>query len=606
MTYLPQQSWLKRFRLVLISPLLVVALSLSFNQKQQGVAEPFERFVPLAARSPAWVPTIAQASLPVQITRHGNQVVLNGRRVSMPWSQQQQLLGIADAGLVSELGLELLDSNSPQQQPVSWFSDSLKLNSWLTKQYRYLDLASLQQQFGWQVELRGAELQISTPAAQITGLQQGAQAWGDRLVVNLDRATPWQLSENQGESVLAIDAQSDPKTLGRLQTGQNLTGFKLEASGKRTLLRLSYAGGLRPRVWTLSNPNRIVIDLRPDAMPERDILWAPGLRWQQQWVNLGNSRFPVVGLEIDPRQSGLSLRPMLSGTNNVGTAPLSATAQRAQGIAAINGGFFNRNNRLPLGAIRSGERWISGPILNRGALGWNDSGEVTVGRLKLQETLTVGSQKRLMQSTNSGYVGAGVARYTPDWGSSYSSIIDNETLVTVQNSQVVSQKQVAKAGQATAIPSDGYLLVVRADADAPKLLAVGTQLEVTAETLPDEFNQFAQVMGAGPLLIKNRQMVLDAPSEQFSANFMQEAAPRSVIATTAQGKLLLLTVHNRVNGAGPTLSEVAGVMQQIGAVDALNLDGGSSTTLYLGGQILNRTPSSTASVSNGIGVFIQP
>ncbi len=606
MAYLPQQSWLKRFRLVLISPLLVAALSLSFNNKQPGVAEPFERFVPLAARSPAWVPTIAQASLPVKITRQGNQVVLNGRRVSMPWSQQQQLLGVADAGLVSELGLELLDSSSPQQQPVSWFSDSLKPNTWLTKQYRYLDLASLQQQFGWQVEIKGADLQISTPAARVTGLQQGVQAWGDRLVVNLDQATPWQLTENQGESVLAIDAQTDPKAVGTLQTGQNLKGFKLEASGNRTLLRLAYAGGLRPRVWTLSDPNRIVIDLRPDAMPERDILWAPGLHWRQQWVNLGSSRFPVVGLEIDPRQSRLSLRPMLSGSNNVGTAPLFAIAQRSQGIAAINGGFFNRNNRLPLGAIRSGERWMSGPILNRGALGWNDGGEITVGRLKLQETLAVGNQQLVMQSTNSGYVGAGVARYTPDWGSSYSSIIDNETLVTVRNNQVVSQKLIAKAGQAAPIPSDGYLLVVRANADAAKLLAIGTQLEVAAQTLPDEFNRFAQVMGAGPLLIKDRQLVLDAPAEQFSTNFIQEAAPRSVMATTEQGKLLMLTVHNRVNGAGPTLTETAGVMQQLGVVNALNLDGGSSTTLYLGGQILNRPLSSTASVSNGIGVFIEP
>ena len=41
-------------------------------------------------------------------------------------------------------------------------------------------------------------------------------------------------------------------------------------------------------------------------------------------------------------------------------------------------------------------------------------------------------------------------------------------------------------------------------------------------------------------------------------------------------------------------------------VDALNLDGGSSTTLYLGGQILDRPPSTAARVHNGIGVFLQP
>ncbi len=47
-------------------------------------------------------------------------------------------------------------------------------------------------------------------------------------------------------------------------------------------------------------------------------------------------------------------------------------------------------------------------------------------------------------------------------------------------------------------------------------------------------------------------------------------------------------------------------MQSIGCVDALNLDGGSSTSLYLGGQLLNRHASSAARVHNGIGIFLTP
>ena len=633
--YLTSRTWLKQFKLVLVSPLLVTTLAFPFNQPssqtQQSNAEPLGRFVPLAAHSPAWVPTLAQASIPVQITRHGNQVLLNGRRVSMPWSQQQQRLGIADAGLITELGLELLDSDSPMQQPVAWFSnpdkldpdkpdpDRLALSTWLTQQYRYLDISRLQQQFGWQVEQRGESLQISTPVAKITGLRQETQPWGSRLVISLDQASPYQLTESQGELTLTLDAQIDPKTAEELATQPKAGGdhLKLEPSGSRSVLRLTHADNLRPQIKTLNHPNRLMVDLRTDAMVERNILWAPGLRWQQEWVSLGDSKFPVVGLEIDPRQSGLSLRPMLSGTgssgtgnssteNSSGTAPLATTTQRSQGIAAINGGFFNRNNRLPLGAIRRDSHWLSGPILGRGALGWSDAGDITVGRLSLKETLAAGSQQFVIQSTNSGYVGAGVARYTPDWGSSYSTIIDHETLLAVRSNQIVSQQPVAKAGQAVSIPSDGYLLVVRAADAALEQLTVGTHLELATQIQPDPFRRFAQVIGAGPLLIQDRQIVLDAQSEKFSASFIQEAAPRSVIATDPQGKLLLLTVHNRVNGAGPTLAEVAQVVQQLGAVNALNLDGGSSTTLYLGGQILNRLPNSTASVNNGIGVFIQP
>jgi len=66
---------------------------------------------------------------------------------------------------------------------------------------------------------------------------------------------------------------------------------------------------------------------------------------------------------------------------------------------------------------------------------------------------------------------------------------------------------------------------------------------------------------------------------------------------------LIATVHNRVGGVGAKLTEMALLMQQLGATDALNLDGGSSTNLVLGGQLLNRIPDTAAPVHNGLGVF---
>ncbi|MEQ8958771.1 MAG: phosphodiester glycosidase family protein, partial [Coleofasciculus sp. C2-GNP5-27] len=56
-------------------------------------------------------------------------------------------------------------------------------------------------------------------------------------------------------------------------------------------------------------------------------------------------------------------------------------------------------------------------------------------------------------------------------------------------------------------------------------------------------------------------------------------------------------------GKGPNLTETAQLMQQLGSVDALNLDGGSSTGLYLGGHLLDRSPYTAARVHNGLGLF---
>jgi hypothetical protein len=378
----------------------------------------------------------------------------------------------------------------------------------------------------------------------------------------------------------------------------------------RTIISLSVPFGLSPQVSTVANPNRLIIDIRPDPLEERDITWAPGLRWRQNYVNLGTERFPVVWLEVNPRKFGLTLKPMWASSDGLaGIAPLIQTAQRYLAVGGINGGYFNRNNKLPLGAIRRDGQWLSGPILNRGAIAWNDSGQFYFGRLTLEETLITANDQRLpILFLNSGYVQSGIARYTPAWGATYTPLTDNEIILVIQKDQVTQQLPGGKVGEtAFPIPQDGYLLTLRANAaTAASQLPIGTAVSISSATAPTDFSRYPHIIGAGPLLIQNRQIVLDAKGEKFSNAFIAEKAIRSGICTTATGTLMITAVHNRAGGYGPNLAEHAQLMQQMGCVDALNLDGGSSTSLYLGGQLLDRSPNTAARVHNGIGIFLKP
>lgn len=597
----------------MLSPSLVLVLGfgiLRANRANSELPQPWQS--PLNQRS--WVPSLAQASSQ-PLSQQGGQIVLNGRTVSANWSQRQQSIGIADAGLMQVLGVDLLNSGDPARQPVQWFSDPaatpLVLNTWLTPQFRYLDATELARQAGWQLQASQGILRIVTPPTRVLGVRQGRQTWGDRIVVDLDRATPWQVTEQATEFVVTLDARIDPTLAQNFVAGpgNRLTSIKVETVGDRTLIRVGVPAGLRPRVWTLPNPNRLVIDVNPNSLTPRNIAWVPGVQWQQQLIPLGSAQFPVYSISLNLRQSGVSLKPIWSDPSMAaGIAPLAATAQRWQAAAAINGGFFNRNNQLPLGAIRRDNRWVSGPILNRGAIAWNDAGEATVGRLSLQESVVTGAGQRLsVLALNSGYVQAGLARYTSDWGRTYTPLVNNEILITVQNGRVTQQTPASLAGQSSfPIPSEGYLLVARSYATAANQLPVNTAIALEQATSPSDFARFPHIMGAGPLLIQNRQIVLNAPSEQFSDAFVRQAALRSAIGVAADGTLMLVTVHNRIGGLGPTLPELAQLMQRLGAVNAVNLDGGSSTTLYLGGQLIDRAPATAARVHNGLGIFIQP
>ncbi len=615
------RSWLTCGLSVGLSYLL---LPLASAQTEDGVIPLSPASPPVNAPAPMPAPpgpTVAPSPQLSPQLMQGSQLTLNGRNYAVGWGQWQDrngqmVTGISDVGLMARFGLNLANSNNPSQQPVDWFSDQqLPLPARLGTKgiYRYLEINALAQKFNWQIQAQGNVLQVTTPAARITGLRLGRQAWGDRLVIDLDRPTPWQISRLTNsrnaiaprELALTLEANIDPKLAAGLRglPGGGMRGLGIELTPRQTIIKSIIAGHLRPEVSMLANPPRLIVDIRPQVTQNRDILWAPGLRWREQTVSIGSRQYPVTWLEINPRQPGLKLEPIWGETNAlVGIQPLATIAQRWQAAAAINGGFFNRDLKLPLGAIRQNGAWISSPILNRGAIGWNAAGEFKVGRLMLQQTLIAGSQRLPLASLDSGFIQKGIARYTPNWGPTYTSRIKTETVITVVNNQVVGQQTTA-ANTAIPIPNNGYLLVLR---DTALPVSPGTNLQIEMSATPTDFEQFPNILGAGPLLLEQGRIVLNAAAEQFGKGLDAQAAPRSGIGQRADGMVLIVTTHNRMGGPGPTLPEWAQIMQRLGVVDGINLDGGSSTALYLGGRLIDRHSVTTTRVQNGIGVFLQP
>ena len=602
---------------------------------------------------------LAQAPAMANV-QQGQEIALNGQKFPVAWSQWQQgksvQTGISDIGAMKTLGVELLSTNSYSIQPIQWFSEgalrSLTLEARLINPYRYLDITELAAMAGWQMQVQGNTLTINSAPTRINNIRVGNQVWGKRIVLDLERPTFWQVSQTKAQGVVTLDGVALPTVLKQFQPQPTLPKRRganeslsqphskdnksdeqcssvqclltIETSGTQnsagggagsvpsqaqTKLHINLPEGKGLQVFSLPNPNRLVIDIRAAPLVERDILWAPGIRWHQQFIAVSTAeQFPVTWLEVDSRSPNISLKPITSNAQaRTGIAPLVSTARSLQAAAAINGGFFNRKNQLPLGAIRQDGRWLSGPILNRGAIAWNESGSVKIGRLSLQEVLTTATGDRLpVLFLNSGYVQGGLARYTPEWGSTYTPLTDKETIVIVQNQRVTQQIQADLAGKNSfVIPPNGYLLAIRANSIPPSTLNVGTQVTIESITVPSDYESYSQIIGAGPLLLQNRQIVLDPIGEQFSEAFNRQAASRSAIATTNRGTLIIAAVHSGINGKGPTLTELAQIMQQLGAIDALNFDGGSSTSFYLGGQLIDRSPTTAARVHNGLGIFMR-
>jgi hypothetical protein len=580
----------------------------------------------VAAQAEVRSSPLAQVTVTSPRVLSGNGVVINGQVIAIPWIQWQSAvgnhIGIRDQHLAQHIGVELLNTPVADVQPVQWFSDPratpLLPKTQIYQNSRYLDILPIANQFRWQVSGDQSNLSITIPPSQVMAVRQGRRTIGERAVVDLSSPTSWQATQDGQMLLLRVNAQPTAALKSQLwRTPGNLVKAalqqrkspKLTIDGNSTLLNVAIPDGMSPQLSMLPSPPRLIVDFRPDAMVERDIRWAPGLRWRQQYVVVGSGKFPVIWLEVDPRQPNLQLRPIwTTGSTLVGLDSVMTLAQRWQAIAAINAGFFSRNTYSPLGAIRRDGVWYSSPILQRGAIAWTNDGAVAMSRLSLSQTLTTSTgQVFPVLQMNSGYVQAGLTYYTSAWGATYTPLTDNEVVITVTNNQVTQQQAVATAGQASIpIPTMGYLLVARSYRTATTALPVGTIVQLAASTDPPEFQSYPHIIGAGPLLLKGGQVVLDAAKEKFSPAFISEAAVRSAIATLPNGNVAIVTVQNRVAGRGPTLAELTQIMQQLGAVDALNLDGGSSTALYLGGQLLNRHPRTAARVHNSLGIFLLP
>ena len=94
----------------------------------------------------------------------------------------------------------------------------------------------------------------------------------------------------------------------------------------------------------------------------------------------------------------------------------------------------------------------------------------------------------------------------------------------------------------------------------------------------------------GPALIVN--------GEGEYSGFMETGInPRTAIGQRADGAVLMLVIDGRqMHSVGCSFGDVRDVMIDFGAVNACNLDGGSSTVMYYNGEYVN-SPSSASGTS---------
>jgi hypothetical protein len=96
-------------------------------------------------------------------------------------------------------------------------------------------------------------------------------------------------------------------------------------------------------------------------------------------------------------------------------------------------------------------------------------------------------------------------------------------------------------------------------------------------------------LSAGPMLVRDGHVRVTTEEEVFFGSAIPNVHHRTAAGRTRDGRLIVLVVDGRQpESRGVSLEELATIMRRLGAVDALNLDGGGSSALVANGVLLNR------------------
>jgi exopolysaccharide biosynthesis protein len=326
-----------------------------------------------------------------------------------------------------------------------------------------------------------------------------------------------------------------------------------------------------------------------------------------QFTDQGWDKIHVLEADIsDPRtQLGLLTPP---GGLGVGST-LPEMVEDSNTVAAINGDFFISGESFsPIGPlVRDGELQSS-PTYRMDELAvfsidkrdvpvieyWNWQTRLLVGDLDLPVAA--------INKISDDY--AYPVIYTKQWGATAPKAAFEDILyVTVEKNRVIDIIQ--GSVEEVYIPEGGMVVMARGDAALNLLQVLKPSASVELETVstPD-YESMSLAIGGGSVLVKNGSI----PS--FTHN-IEGNHPRTAIGFSRDGeRIIAVAVEGRTQGAkGMTQTQLAQLMIDLGAYQAINLDGGGSTTLLArkpGDEALTlaNTPSdgSLRRISNGISI----
>ncbi|WP_166761389.1 phosphodiester glycosidase family protein [Thalassobacillus devorans] len=349
-------------------------------------------------------------------------------------------------------------------------------------------------------------------------------------------------------------------------------------------------------------------------------------------------------LEVDPDVFDGTIASELAQGVVQGKERVTEISERTDALAAINGGYFVVGSRDGTPGDLAGVSVIDGELVSesvsdRTSLMFNNSGDADIATVETE--LMVESADGASTYLDGINREPGLIRSCGGTGGDESTEEPRHDVTCTDDSELILFKPIygastpAGEGLEAVLDSDGEVWEIRdrggeIPVDGAVLAATGShtewlsehaqpgsKLELKESLLVDgkeaADDEIRSIVNGGPRLIENGELTIPAADEgfywstDFLYNFAIKRHPRTLAGIKENGNLLFVTVDGRAdNSIGVNFLESAELMKSLGAVEAMNLDGGGSTTMAIGDELVNQPSDASGERPVGDAIVILP
>lgn len=305
-------------------------------------------------------------------------------------------------------------------------------------------------------------------------------------------------------------------------------------------------------------------------------------------------------LSIETIKAGNQLRALEKTSSMVARYPGNV-------VAAVNADFFQEDG-MPVGAQVIQGELIKNPT-NRSVFGITENKEPFIHVVRFDGVLITPDRIHYeIKYVNGTRYQDNLVIYTPyigsespanRWGTEITAFFVDPISVNQMFRIVLKEKNglFEPIQKSTQIPSNGLVLSAHGKAKhfADQYLEEEDTLELLLR-LPPVKDPVKTLVGGIPRIIRDGEISIEHMKENLYEEFRTTRHPRTAVGfDKTKDTLYVITVDGRQprHSVGMTLDELAAYLKNMGAYQALNLDGGGSTTMVLKGNVVNK-PSDAA------------